>query len=47
MFLVAKEIGLPDYVIETRHSCTHKNLPSYNTLLFLFFFLSDFLLFKH
>lgn len=39
MFLVAKEIGLPDYVIETRHSCTHKNLPSYNTLLFTIQFL--------
>ena len=39
MFLVAKEIGLPDYVIETRHACTHKNLPSYNILLFTIQFL--------
>ena len=39
MFLVAKEIGLPDYFIEIRHSCTHKNLPSYNTLLFTVYFL--------
>ena len=39
MFLVAKEIGLPDYVIEIRHACTHKNLPSYNSLLFTIQFL--------
>lgn len=45
MFLVAKEINLPDYIIQIRHSCTHKNLPNYNTLVlgikYLFFWLKE------
>jgi len=34
MFLVAKEINLPEFIIEIRHICTHKNLPDLNTLIF-------------
>lgn len=34
MFLVAKEINLPEFIIEIRHICTHKNLPDLNTLVF-------------
>lgn len=33
MFLVAKEIDLPSFIIEIRHSCTHKNLPMFPCLL--------------
>lgn len=35
MFLVAKEIELPEFIVEIRHSCTHKDLPSASTLLFV------------
>jgi hypothetical protein len=35
MFLVAKEIGLPEFIVEVRHTCTHKNLPKSNTLIFI------------
>jgi hypothetical protein len=45
MFLVAKEIELPEFIVEIRHSCTHKDLPSINTLLFvikyLFFWIKE------
>lgn len=34
MFLVAKAISLPEFIIEIRHICTHKVLPDLNTLLF-------------
>jgi len=34
MFLVAKEINLPEFIIEIRHICTHKALPDLNTLVF-------------
>jgi len=34
MFLVAKEINLPEFIIEIRHTCTHKNLPDLHTLIF-------------
>lgn len=32
MFLVAKEIKLPEYIIEIRHASTHKNIPSMKSL---------------
>ena len=32
MSLVAKEIGLPTYIVDLRHACTHKNLPSVESL---------------
>jgi ribosomal biogenesis protein LAS1 len=35
MFLVAKEVDFPEFIIEIRHSCTHKNLPSENVLIFV------------
>jgi hypothetical protein len=34
MYLIAKDIGLPEFIIDIRHSSTHKNLPSFNELLF-------------
>jgi hypothetical protein len=34
MFLVAKELNFPEFIIETRHSCTHKELPEANTLIY-------------
>lgn len=35
MFLIAKEIDFPEFIVEVRHSCTHKNLPQVNTLKFV------------
>ena len=35
MYLVAKEIDLPEYIIDIRHASTHKNLPSFNELIFV------------
>ena len=34
MYLIAKDLDLPEYIIDIRHSSTHKNLPSFNELLF-------------
>ena len=34
MFLAASEINFPDFLIEIRHACTHKNLPSFLTLMY-------------
>lgn len=34
MYLIAKELELPELIIDIRHSSTHKNLPSFNELLF-------------
>lgn len=34
MFLVAKKIDLPEFIIEIRHACTHKQLPTEYTLEF-------------
>ena len=34
MYLIAKDLDLPEFIIDIRHSSTHKNLPSYNELLF-------------
>ena len=34
MYLVAKEINLPEFIIDIRHASTHKNLPSFNELIF-------------
>ena len=34
MYQIGKEIGLPQYIIDLRHACTHKNLPNYNSLVF-------------
>jgi hypothetical protein len=34
MFLIAKEVDFPEFIIEIRHSCTHKNLPKDNILIF-------------
>jgi len=34
MFLAANEINFPDFLIEIRHACTHKNLPSFLTLMY-------------
>jgi hypothetical protein len=34
MFLVAKELSFPEFIIEVRHSCTHKDLPSLNVLTY-------------
>jgi hypothetical protein len=35
MFLVAKEIDFPEFIVEVRHACTHKNLPQLETLNFV------------
>ena len=34
MYLIAKDLDLPEFIIDIRHSSTHKNLPSFNELLF-------------
>ena len=34
MYLIAKNIDLPEFIIDIRHACTHKNLPSFNELVF-------------
>jgi hypothetical protein len=34
MFLVAKELSFPEFIIEVRHSCTHKDLPDTNILIY-------------
>ena len=34
MYLIAKDLELPEFIIDIRHSSTHKNLPSFNELLF-------------
>ena len=34
MYLIAKDLKLPEFIIDIRHSSTHKNLPSFNELLF-------------
>ena len=34
MYLIAKDLNLPEFIIDIRHSSTHKNLPSFNELLF-------------
>ena len=34
MFLISKEINLPNYIVQIRHKCTHKNLPEFNDLIF-------------
>lgn len=39
MFLIAKKINFPEFIIEVRHTCTHKNLPNLETLLFVIKFL--------
>ncbi len=45
MFLVAKEIDFPEFIVEIRHACTHKNLPQLETLKFvvkyLFFWIKE------
>ena len=34
MYLIAKNLQLPEFIIDIRHSCTHKNLPNFNELVF-------------
>ena len=34
MYLIAKNLDLPEFIIDIRHACTHKNLPSFNELVF-------------
>ena len=34
MYLIAKNLELPEFIIDIRHSCTHKNLPNFNELVF-------------
>ena len=34
MYLIAKDLDLPEFIIDIRHSSTHKNLPSFNELIF-------------
>ena len=34
MYLIAKNLQLPEFIIDIRHSCTHKNLPNFNELAF-------------
>ena len=34
MYLIAKNIELPEFIIDIRHASTHKNLPSFNDLVF-------------
>ena len=34
MFLISKEINLPNFIVEIRHKCTHKNLPEFDDLIF-------------
>ena len=34
MYLIAKQLELPEFIIDIRHACTHKNLPSFNELVF-------------
>ena len=34
MYLIAKSLQLPEFIIDIRHSSTHKNLPNFNQLVF-------------
>ena len=34
MYLIAKSLELPEFIIDIRHACTHKNLSNYNELVF-------------
>ena len=34
MYLIAKSLQLPEFIIDIRHACTHKNLPNFNELVF-------------
>ena len=34
MYLIAKSLQLPEFIIDIRHSSTHKNLPNFNELVF-------------
>ena len=34
MYLIAKSLDLPEFIIDIRHACTHKNLSNYNELVF-------------
>ena len=34
MYIIAKSLQLPEFIIDIRHSSTHKNLPNFNQLVF-------------
>ena len=34
MYIIGKTIELPEFIIDIRHACTHKNLPNFNQLSF-------------
>ena len=34
MYLIAKNLELPEFIVDIRHACTHKNLPGFNELKF-------------
>ena len=45
MYLIAKSLQLPEFIIDIRHSSTHKNLPNFNQLVFaikyIFFWIKE------